>query len=100
MNELLQKIENGEDSFNQFKVNIHSPDKLAQELVAFSNSKGGDILLGIDDDGNVIGLESGDIKRINQLIGNVINTHIIPPIYPIVKIENINNKKNSCYKSR
>lgn len=93
MTDILQRISNGEDSYTQFKVNITNSDKLAQELVAFSNAKGGWLILGVDDDGQIIGLNSDDIKRLNQLVGNVINSNIIPPIYPLVKIENIENKK-------
>ena len=91
--ELLKRISNGEDSYTQFKVDITNADKLSQELVAFSNAKGGLLIIGVDDYGKIVGLEEEDIRRLNQLIGNVINTHIIPPIYPLVKIENIDTKK-------
>ena len=93
MDELLKKISNGEDSFTQFKVNITNVDKLAGEFVAFSNAKGGWLIVGVDDNSKVIGVNSDDIKRLNQLIGNVINSNVIPPIYPLVKIENIEDKK-------
>ena len=93
MQNLLQKISNGEDSYTQFKVNITNADKLAQELVAFSNAKGGWLIVGVDDDSKISGLSSDDIKRLNQLIGNVINANVIPPIYPLVKIENIEDRK-------
>ena len=36
--ELIERISNGEDSFTQFKENITNNEKLAEELVAFSNS--------------------------------------------------------------
>jgi len=90
---ILQKISNGEDSYTQFKVDITNADKLAGEFVAFSNARGGLLLIGVDDDGAIVGLETKDIQKINQLIGNVVNSHITPPIYPLVKIENIEDKK-------
>ncbi len=90
---LKTKIQNGEDSYTQFKVNITNSDKLAEELVAFSNARGGLLIIGVDDNGVVIGLENQDIRRLNQLIGNVINDNVIPPIYPLVTIENIEDKK-------
>jgi predicted HTH transcriptional regulator len=93
MIDILKRIENGEDSYTQFKVNITNADKLAQELVAFSNAKGGWLIIGVDDDANIVGLSSDDIKRLNQLIGNVINANVMPPIYPLVKIEDIADKK-------
>jgi len=93
MDDLKQRIANGEDSYTQFKRNITNSEKLAQELVAFSNARGGLLIIGVDDDSAVVGLEGDDIRRLNQLIGHVIHTHIQPPIYPLVKIENIEGKK-------
>jgi len=90
---LKTKIQNGEDSYTQFKVNITNSDKLAEELVAFSNARGGLLIIGIDDNGVVVGVADKDIRRLNQLIGNVINDNVTPPIYPLVTIENIQNKK-------
>ena len=93
MNNLLKRISNGEDSYTQFKADITNGDKLAGELVAFSNARGGLLIIGVDDYGQVVGLDNDDIRRLNQLIGNVINAHVTPPIYPLVKIENIEDKK-------
>jgi ATP-dependent DNA helicase RecG len=93
MKDLQKIISLGEDSYTQFKVNITNSDKLAEECVAFSNAKGGWLIIGVDDSGNIVGLNDHDIRRLNQLIGNVINANIYPPIYPLVKIEEIENKK-------
>ncbi len=91
--ELLEKVSNGEDSYTQFKENITNTDKLAEELVAFSNAKGGWLIIGVTDSSTIKGLADQDIRRLNQLIGNVINANISPPIYPLTSILNINNKK-------
>lgn len=72
--DLIKRISNGEDSYTQFKVDITNSDKLTQEFVAFSNARGGILVLGVDDRGDIIGLADDDIRRLNQLIGNVINT--------------------------
>ena len=93
MENLKKRIYLGEDSYTQFKVNITNSDKLAEELVAFSNAKGGLLIIGVDDKAEIVGLSSDDIRRLNQLIGNVINANITPPIYPLVSIKEINNKK-------
>ena len=90
---LKTKIQNGEDSYTQFKVNMTNSDKLAEELVAFSNARGGLLIIGVDDNGVIIGIENKDIRRLNQLIGNVINDNVTPPIYPLVTIQNIEEKK-------
>ena len=91
--DIIRKISNGEDSYTQFKENITNTDKLAEELVAFSNARGGCLIIGVHDNGDIKGLKKDDIHRLNQLIGNVINSNVNPPIYPLVKIEEIDGKK-------
>ena len=49
---------------------------------AFSNYEGGQVLFGIDDDGNKVGIDSADAKRTD--IENMINDSISPhPDYTI-----------------
>ena len=47
----------GEDSYFQFKLDVNNASQLAEEMVAFSNAKGGYILIGIDDKKNEVGCE-------------------------------------------
>ena len=94
--QLLSRISNGEDSYTQFKINITNSDQLTEEFVAFSNAFGGLLIIGVKDNGTINGLTDEDIHRLNQLIGNVINANIIPPIYPITQIYSINNCKILC----
>jgi len=93
MEDLKKRISLGEDSYTQFKVNITNSDKLSEELVAFSNAKGGLLIIGVNDKAEIVGLSSDDIRRLNQLIGNVINANMTPPIYPLVSIKEISNNK-------
>lgn len=78
--ELLAIIANGEDSKHQFKENIIRAESLAQEMVAFSNSRGGLLLIGVRDDGSIAGLTADDIARLNQLVSNASTDHMRPPI--------------------
>lgn len=80
--DLYKNLSNGEDSKNQFKRNITNPDQLAAEIVAFSNSSGGIIYIGVDDNGSISGLSMEDIRRLNGLISNVASQHVHPPINP------------------
>lgn len=87
--ELIELISRGEDSRTQFKQSqdVTNVKSLAGEMVAFANSKGGRILIGVDDNGSVIGLLPGDIRRINQLISNTATDCVRPSINP--ETENI-----------
>ncbi len=91
--EILEIISKGEDFKNQFKLNFESIDKLASEIVAFLNSEGGRILVGITDDGEIEGLTHSQIDNLNQWIGNACRNKI----YPTAKVETqtiICEKKN------
>src|SRR5208283_1718758 len=87
--ELIELIGRGEDSRTEFKKSqdVTNAKSLAGEMVAFSNSKGGKILIGVDDTGEIIGLTLGDIRRINQLISNTATDCVRPSINP--ETENI-----------
>ena len=80
--ELIELVGRGEDSRAQFKLNITNPESLAGELVAFSNSKGGRIVIGVNDQGAVEGLLRDDIRRLNQLISNAATDRVRPSINP------------------
>lgn len=91
--EIENILSRGEDTKTQFKENINNPQKLAAEFVAFSNSLGGKLILGVTDEGIVKGLNSDDIRRLNQMISNVASQHVKPPIHPITEIHDYEEKK-------
>lgn len=91
--EIMQILEQGEDSKNQFKKNINNIDALAIELIAFSNTLGGKIFIGVDDDGSIIGLTTDDIRRINQLLSNAASQNLKPAINPLTEIVTINGNR-------
>ena len=86
--ELLTIIGRNEDGRNQFKANVTNETSLAQEMVAFSNSGGGTIFIGVSNDGTYSGLTRDDMGRLNQLTSNASSQHVRPPINP--QTENIN----------
>src|SRR5262249_20130582 len=76
----LTAIARGEDTTRQFKLDVHNADSLASEMVAFANSDGGTIFIGVADDGSLPGLSRTDVRRINQLIGNTASQSVRSPI--------------------
>ncbi len=70
----------GEDSRHQFKRDATNADSLAAELVALANSGGGQLLLGVADDGSVLGLDATAVRRLNQLVSNTASQHVRPPL--------------------
>lgn len=66
--ELKELIENGENAQVEFKRKFSAPEKIAKEMIAFANTKGGKIIFGVDDNKHVIGVESekGEIELIDM----------------------------------
>ena len=87
IDKLRAQIAAGEDGTHQFKENITNPESLAAEIVAFSNSEGGCIYIGVSDKGELKGLAPDDVRRINQLIANTATNLVRSPVS--VQTENI-----------
>lgn len=83
--ELIEVISRGEDSRHQFKTDFTNADALAAEIVAFSNSAGGRIFIGVGDDGAVRGLSAIDVARLNQLLSNTASQNVRPAVNPLTE---------------
>jgi len=51
-------IELGETDKVEFKRKFSGFEKIAKEMIALANTKGGVLLIGVDDDGTIVGVES------------------------------------------
>ncbi len=79
--QLIHLISGGETSHVQFKENIANPLSAAQELVAFANTEGGQLIVGVaDKTGAVTGLSFEDIQRISSLLVNAASEGVKPPL--------------------
>lgn len=78
--ELLEIAARGEDSKHQFKVEATNATALAQEIVAFANSGGGRIFVGIADDGTAHELNAAQVGTLNQLVANASTICVRPSI--------------------
>lgn len=81
-----------EDSRNEFKVMLN--DKLEKEIIAFLNSNGGNLYVGINDEAEIIGINN-DIDKIQLEIKDRIKNNISPTTLGLfdINIENYNDKK-------
>ena len=78
--ELLRLIRQGENSGVEFKRDDLRPEQLAREVVAFANFQGGRLLLGVEDDGRVSGIQRDDLERwvMDTVFGRYIHPQILP----------------------
>lgn len=81
--ELLEIVRNGENSGVEFKRDTIEGRALAKELVAFANLRGGKVLLGVEDDGSIVG-----ITRINceEWVMTACRDKVRPEIIPYFEI--------------
>lgn len=66
--QLKEMILSGESTTVEFKRKFTSPEKIAKELTSFANTKGGYLLIGVDDDKKIVGIQSEkeDMSRLEQ----------------------------------
>lgn len=79
--ELLDIISKGESSAVQFKERVNDAYKIAIEMVAFSNSEGGLIIIGVNNKtGALNGLSFEEIETTNELLVNAASDNVKSPI--------------------
>src|SRR6187549_574403 len=71
--QLRKLVAAGEGSTLEFKRKATYPEKIVREIIAFANTKGGILLLGIGDDGTVPGLKhpEEEVYAMNQALKKV-----------------------------
>ncbi len=75
---LLEIISEGESLNVEFKQKFTEHEKIAKELIAFANTKGGMLIFGVRDNGKVLGIESE--KEIDELVKITANVYCNPPV--------------------
>jgi ATP-dependent DNA helicase RecG len=88
--ELKYIIQQGENSSVEFKEYGVSPESLAKEMVAFANSQGGVILLGVTDHGAVSGIPAD--FALEEWVMNIARDRIIPAFDVQFNQHTIDNK--------
>jgi len=86
--DLYEIIANGENSGVEFKRDDIRPAQLAKEIVALLNFQGGCVILGVEDDGTISGLQRSDTE---EWVMNVVRDKIHPselPYYEKIKVDN------------
>ncbi|MBM4170789.1 MAG: ATP-binding protein [Ignavibacteria bacterium] len=88
---VLELIEEKEGVHVEFKQRFSSHEKIAKELIAFANTSGGYLLIGIDDDASVYGIASE--KSDTELIRETAEKYCEPPIDYRISFHEIKHKE-------
>ena len=81
-----------EDVRNEFKVKL--TDKFEEEVIAFLNTNGGNIFIGVNDKGQIVGI-NGNIDLLQRVIKDRIRDNIMPStlgLYDVIVLEEKNKK--------
>ncbi len=92
LTELIEKIYLGEDSTIEFKRELPHRESLADEIAAFANASGGVILTGVDDDGEIVGMNRHDLGRTEKTVVEICRDSIDPMVHILTKKLRIDDK--------
>ncbi len=87
MHPLAAEIAAGEHKGLEFKTQLPQRSQIAKTVIAFANTGGGKIVLGVDDQRQIIGLKDTDIfelqDRISSIIADSCSPALLPELYTV-----------------
>jgi predicted HTH transcriptional regulator len=89
--EILDLIEGGENLRCEFKRKFSSAEKIAREMIAFANTRGGVLLFGVDDNKEIVGVDSE--KSEAELIKDAGLNYCEPPLDFNIEYFDLNGKE-------
>jgi predicted HTH transcriptional regulator len=90
--ELRMQVIAGEGEKLEFKKKVAFPEKIVREIVAFANTHGGHLIIGIDDNGEISGLKFAEEEHYEM--ERAIKNYCRPMIAYNYEIIPISNKKS------
>lgn len=83
MTEVMALVTGGEGGMVEFKSILPESgtelrEKVCRTVAAFANSDGGQLLFGVDDDGNVVGLGTINIQKARDTVTQFISARVTP----------------------
>jgi predicted HTH transcriptional regulator len=89
--EIKKLVKRGETDTLEFKRKANFPEKIVKEIVAFANTKGGKLFIGVDDDRSVTGVKNfaEDIYSIKEAIIH----YCVPPVNYHLDVIKLNEKR-------
>ncbi|MDR1431220.1 MAG: putative DNA binding domain-containing protein, partial [Propionibacteriaceae bacterium] len=83
-------VQEVEGKTREYKENLSSPRKVLCALVAFANSAGGQLVVGVDDDRRVVGVD--DPLAEEERLANLVADSIVPRLVPTIEIVTVEGR--------
>lgn len=90
--DILDILKLGEGKTVEFKQILPKSENLAKTIVAFSNTAGGKVFIGITDEKEIVGVSEHDISEVYDKISNMIADTCYPLIVPEISTAFINDR--------
>ena len=92
MEELLEAIQLGATKILELKERLPHYDQIAKTIIAFSNTSGGRLVLGVDNDRKIVGVHDDEVFELQDAIASIIYDRCAPNIIPEIYTQHIQGK--------
>lgn len=91
---LADEIRAGESANIEFKVEVpKKSEKYIKSVIAFANTAGGKIIIGVDNESHaIVGVDKDEVFKIMDSITNTISDMCYPQIFPNIGVDTIEDK--------
>lgn len=86
------KYVGSESSRLEFKEMIPGSSKIVKTVIGFCNSKGGKLVIGVKDDGTIVGISEEEAHEAMERLDHLIYEASTPPILPLIYQQRIDSK--------
>lgn len=81
-----------ESSTLEFKQSMPENDQIIKTIIGFCNRNGGKIVIGVDSDGEIVGISEDEVQKVMEYIDKGIYDASSPPIIPSICAQRIVDK--------
>lgn len=89
--QLWQEIQQGESTTLEFKQQLPQGEQLAKTLIAFANTSGGKLIMGVNDDRKIVGIKRDEFELMEQ-ITSIAQENCLPTLLLSISLETLENK--------
>lgn len=90
---LQKSIQDGEGKTIEFKAELPNSNTLAKTIIAFSNTGGGKLIIGVNDQGKIIGLKPDEnIFELKDKVASIIYETCYPTVLPDIYTTTIDDQ--------
>ncbi len=76
----------------EFKSSLPKNDQIVKAVIGFCNQGGGRLILGVGDDGKIIGIDEGEVMKLMESLEYTIYQATKPPIIPKILLQRVGEK--------